>query len=80
MFIIRHILLFQVRHCVREVFYERARINVVPTKDGIKEIDENHPLYALKYIKDKPIRTITGDQFLKLVSGEKDKLIKVVSH
>ncbi|KAK2711056.1 hypothetical protein QYM36_012282 [Artemia franciscana] len=66
-----------VRHCVRKVFYERASINVAPTKDGIKAIDENHPLYALKYVKDKPIRTITDDQFLKLVSGETDKLIKV---
>lgn len=34
-----------VRKCVRETFFERAKINVKPTKKGIKEIDENHPCY-----------------------------------
>lgn len=33
------------RKCVREVFYERAKINVKPTKKGMKEIDENHMCY-----------------------------------
>lgn len=33
------------RRSVREVFYERATISVHPTKKGLKEIDENHPLY-----------------------------------
>lgn len=34
-----------VRKCVRETFFERAKINIKPTKKGIKEIDENHPCY-----------------------------------
>lgn len=34
-----------VRKCVREVFFERARINVYPTKKGQKVIDESHNCY-----------------------------------
>lgn len=34
-----------VRRCIRETFFERAKINVKPTKKGIKDIDENHPCY-----------------------------------
>ena len=40
-----------VRQCVREAFFERARIDVKPTKQGLKEIDENHSLYAVKFLK-----------------------------
>ncbi|XP_031850226.2 transcription elongation factor SPT6 [Nomia melanderi] len=63
------------RKCVREMYMERAKLSVKPTKKGIKEIDENHPLYALKYVKNKPVADLVGDQFLKLVMGEEDKLV-----
>lgn len=33
------------RSTIREVFYERSKICVTPTKKGLKEIDENHPCY-----------------------------------
>lgn len=34
-----------VRCCMRETFFDRAKLDIVPTKRGIKEIDENHPCY-----------------------------------
>lgn len=37
------------RSCVREVYFERCKITVIPTKKGLKEIDENHPCYTLVY-------------------------------
>lgn len=64
-----------VRKCVRETFFEKAKMDVKPTKKGMKEIDENHPCYAMKYIKGKPVRDLTNDQFMKLVIAEEDKLI-----
>lgn len=67
-----------VRQCVRESFHERARIDVIPTKKGIKEIDENHVLYSMKFLKDKLVRDLADDQFLRLVVGEQDKLINIV--
>ncbi|XP_031835725.1 transcription elongation factor SPT6 isoform X1 [Nomia melanderi] len=66
-----------VRKCVREMYMERAKISVRPTKKGIKEIDENHPIYSMKYLKDKPVRDLVGDQFLNLVIAEEDKLITI---
>ncbi|XP_051159276.1 transcription elongation factor SPT6-like isoform X2 [Leptopilina boulardi] len=64
-----------VRKTIRDMYMERAKLSVRPTKKGIKEIDENHPVYSMKYLKDKPIRDFVGDQFLKLVIAEQDKLI-----
>nr|CAD7453944.1 unnamed protein product [Timema tahoe] len=66
-----------VRKCVRETFFERAKVDVMPTKKGIKEIDENHPCYSMKYLKNKPVRDFVGDQFLKLVMAEEDKLLTI---
>lgn len=36
-----------IRKCLRETFFDRAKINIVPTKRGLKEIDENHNCYSL---------------------------------
>ncbi|XP_063222520.1 transcription elongation factor SPT6 isoform X2 [Bacillus rossius redtenbacheri] len=66
-----------VRKCTREAFFERAKIDVQPTKKGMKEIDENHPCYSMKYLKGKPVRDLVGDQYLKLVLAEQDGLIQL---
>ena len=34
-----------IRSAMRDVFFERAKIDVRPTKKGMKEVDENHPCY-----------------------------------
>jgi len=66
-----------VRQCVRDAFHERTRINVVPTKQGLKEVDENHALFGLKFLKDKPVRDLQDDQFLRLSVAEQDKLLTI---
>ncbi|XP_045475975.1 transcription elongation factor SPT6-like [Harmonia axyridis] len=66
-----------VRKCVREVFFERAKICVQPTKKGFKMIDETHNCYSMKYVKDKPVRDLTGDQFLKLCLAEEENLLTI---
>lgn len=63
------------RKAVREIYFERAKITVVPTKQGQKEIDEQHSMFSMKYLKDKPVRELVGDQFLRLCNAEDDKLI-----
>ncbi|XP_018906474.2 transcription elongation factor SPT6 isoform X2 [Bemisia tabaci] len=67
-----------VKSCVRETFFERAKIDVRPTKKGMKEIDENHSCYAMKYLKGKPVRDLTGEQFMKLQIAEQDKLVNII--
>nr|CAI5827545.1 unnamed protein product [Callosobruchus analis] len=66
-----------VRKCVREVFYERAKMSVYPTKKGQKVIDEQHNCYSMKYIKNKPVRDLTADQFLKLCMAEEEHLLTI---
>lgn len=66
-----------VKKCVRDVLFERMKIDVVPTKKGMKEIDENHPIYGLKYLKAKPVNDLSNDQFLKLVMAEDEKNITI---
>lgn len=63
------------RKSVREIFYERAKVSVRPTKKGLKEIDEFHSCYTIKYLKNKPVRELTGDEFLKLKIAEQDNLL-----
>lgn len=36
-----------IRKCLRETFFDRAKLNIVPSKRGIKEMDENHNCYSL---------------------------------
>ncbi|XP_065201238.1 transcription elongation factor SPT6 [Planococcus citri] len=66
-----------VRKVLRDAFFERAKLNVIPTKKGIKEIDENHTCYSVKYLKGKPVRELVGVEFLKLHIAEEDKLLKI---
>lgn len=66
-----------VRKCVREMYMERAKVTIKPTKIGLKMIDEAHPIYTMKYLKDKPVRDFIDDQFLKLAVAEEDKLITI---
>lgn len=65
------------RKSVREIFHERAKLSVVPTKQGQKEIDENHCCYVMKYLKNKPVRELDGEQFLRLAMAEDDKLLTI---
>jgi transcription elongation factor SPT6 len=64
-----------VRSTLRDAFQEKAKLTVRPTKKGIKEIDENHPCYSFKYLKEKPVRDLSGEMFLKLHMAEQEKLL-----
>lgn len=65
-----------VRRCIRETFFERAKICITPSKKGLKEIDENHPCYPIKYLKNKPVRDLEGEQFLHMSQAEGEGLLK----
>lgn len=66
-----------VRHCVRQAFFDRAKLNIVPTKKGKKEIDDFHQYASFKYIKHKPVRDLQGEQFLKMCQAEKEGLLEI---
>lgn len=66
-----------VRQTVRRYYFENAVINVRPTVAGMKEIDENHTCYPVKFLKNKPVSRLVGEQFLHIVNAERDKLLEV---
>ncbi|XP_029303416.1 transcription elongation factor SPT6 isoform X3 [Cottoperca gobio] len=66
-----------VRHVLRQTFQERAKINIKPTKKGKKEVDEAHFAYSFKYLKNKAVKELNGDQFLKMCLAEEDGLLTI---
>ena len=64
-----------VRKCVRQTFFDRAKVHAKPNKKGIKEIDENHPCYTYKYLRNKPVIDFVGDQFVQLQIAKNEGLI-----
>jgi transcription elongation factor SPT6 len=66
-----------VRAHVRELYMQNACINVKPTQRGIKEIDENHVCYSMKYLYMKPCIELKNDEYFKLCQAEQDGLLTV---
>ena len=67
-----------IRAYFRDLYNQRVCMSVRATVPrGLNEIDENHPLYHLKYVKMKPVRDIKHDEYLKLCQAEKDGLLIV---
>uniref|UniRef100_A0A4W5LS31 Transcription elongation factor SPT6 n=1 Tax=Hucho hucho TaxID=62062 RepID=A0A4W5LS31_9TELE len=66
-----------VRHVLRQTFQERAKINIKPTKKGKKDVDEAHYGYSFKYLKNKPVKELNGDQFLKMFQAEEEGLLTI---
>lgn len=60
---------------VRAEYFQSASVNVTPTERGQKEIDENHPLYTMKYLIDKPVSDLSFAEYLRLQMAEDDKLL-----
>ena len=40
-------------------------------------IDDSHPCYSIKYLRNKPLKELKGDEFLKLVQAEEERLIEM---
>lgn len=66
-----------VRQTVRRYFFDNTVINVKPTALGMKEIDENHPCYSRKFLKNKPVLCLVHEEILHLLNAEKYKLIEI---
>ena len=40
-------------------------------------LDDSHPCYSMKYLRNKPVRELKGDEFLKLFQAENERLIEI---
>ncbi|OWA49907.1 Transcription elongation factor SPT6 [Hypsibius exemplaris] len=65
------------RRVARRFFIEQAALVVQATARGLKEIDENHPCYGVKWLRDKPLRDLTDDQYLKIFQAKKEGLLEM---
>uniref|UniRef100_A0A7M4G146 Transcription elongation factor SPT6 n=1 Tax=Crocodylus porosus TaxID=8502 RepID=A0A7M4G146_CROPO len=66
-----------VRQVLRQTFQERAKINIAPTKKGKKDVDEAHYAYSFKYLKNKPVKELRDDQFLKTFLAEEEGFLTI---
>ncbi|MBZ3884515.1 Transcription elongation factor SPT6 [Sciurus carolinensis] len=66
-----------VRQVLRQTFQERAKLNITPTKKGRKDVDEAHYAYSFKYLKNKPVKELRDDQFLKIGLAEDEGLLTI---
>nr|XP_023411962.1 transcription elongation factor SPT6 isoform X2 [Loxodonta africana] len=66
-----------VRQVLRQTFQERAKLNIAPTKKGRKDVDEAHYAYSFKYLKNKPVKELRDDQFLKICLAEEEGLLTI---
>lgn len=66
-----------IRKIVRDRFRKWCTITVRPTIKGLKELDENHQLYGMRYLKNKPIKDLERDHFLQILQGESMGLLKM---
>ncbi|EJD52929.1 hypothetical protein AURDEDRAFT_110772 [Auricularia subglabra TFB-10046 SS5] len=69
------------RQEARTLFKSFAVLSVIPTEKGIAKINEFHPYYAFKYLKDKPISMmLQSSQLLHILRAEADHLVTVDIH
>ena len=66
-----------VKQTVRQVFYEKAKINITPTAKGKKDIGDYDEQAPFKYLKNKPVNDLQGEQFLKMWVAEQNQLLTI---
>lgn len=43
----------------------------------LQDVDEAHYAYSFKYLKNKPVKELSGDQFLKMCLAEDEGLLSI---
>ena len=69
----------RMRRLFRENFYRHGLISSVRTEKGLRKIDESHPYYEIKYLRDQTIGDLAQrpELFLKMMKAEEDGLVEV---
>ncbi|KAI8806731.1 SH2 domain-containing protein [Cladochytrium replicatum] len=65
------------RSFLRRVYETDAVITTFPTEKGKSELDQSHPHYQFKYLKEKPVYTFSGAEVLQMLNLEDLKLITI---
>ncbi|KAI6213562.1 SH2 domain-containing protein [Aphelenchoides besseyi] len=66
-----------IRRKIREIYRNNAKLRAYPTKKGLVEIDETHPLFSRRYITEKPIRELEKTDYLRFDLAKQQNLLNV---
>ena len=69
----------RMRKFMRGSFFMGAIFDCHRTEKGLKRIDEQHPFYEIKYLRDLEVRDIAQDpaRFLRMLKAEEEGLIEI---
>lgn len=69
----------KMRKVMRAAFYEDGVIECFRTDKGLRRIDEHHPYYEFKYLRNQQVRDFAHqpDLFLKMIRAEEEGLVEV---
>lgn len=69
----------KVRNVLRKSFYMNGVIDCYRTEKGLKKIDEHHPYYEFKYLRNQQLSDIARrpELFLRMLKAEEEGLVEV---
>ncbi|KAI2459357.1 Transcription elongation factor spt6 [Ophidiomyces ophidiicola] len=69
----------KVRKELRQAFYMNGVIDCFRTEKGLKKIDEHHPYYEFKYLRNQQLPDIARrpELFLRMLNAEEEGLVEV---
>ena len=70
----------RMRRHVRRIYYDNLAFDVMRTDKGLKQIDEDHPYYEFKYLRNQKVRDFLVDRpeiFLRMLKAESEGLVEV---
>ncbi|KAI9889773.1 MAG: Transcription elongation factor spt6 [Vezdaea aestivalis] len=70
----------RMRKVIRAQYYQAGVMECYRTEKGLKKIDEEHPYYEFKYLRNTPLREFVTrpDMFLRMLKAEEEGLVEVV--
>ena len=69
----------RMRKVLRQAFYSEGVIDCIRTDQGMKKIDNQHPFYEFKYLRNQPIAEFAQQPglFLRMLKAEEERLVDV---
>ncbi|KAI9805652.1 MAG: Transcription elongation factor spt6 [Piccolia ochrophora] len=69
----------KMRKVMRRTYFQAGLVECFRTERGLRKIDEQHPYYAFKYLRNQQLSDIARqpDMYLKMLKAEEEGLIEV---
>ena len=69
----------RMRKTIRQEYFLNAMIDCVRTEKGLRKIDEQHPYYEIKYLRNQTLSDIAQEpaRFLRMLKAEDEGLVEV---